>query len=126
MNKYQQPTDGIIDLQKSLLQAMLEKDDQFIDENLHEEFFFTSPRAVTLNKNAFIKTFAFNPDMNLEIFQLSDEKLVAIGRTALLHGVVQVKFANQAEFLERVTFALVKVADRWLTLSMNATFIPEK
>jgi len=114
----------VVNLQKELLKAALEKDGAFMDKNLHQEFIFTSPRAVVLNKKTFITNFVLNPDIRFEIFQLSDEKTVIIGHTAILYCLVQVKPVGQADFWEKVTFTSVQEDGRWLTLAMHATFIP--
>ena len=116
----------ITDLQKELLKAALEKNGAFMEENLHTEFIFTSPRAVVLNKESFIKNFVLNPDIKFEIFQLSDEKVVIADHTAILHCLVQVKPVGQVDFWERVSFTLIQKAGKWVTISMNATFVPEQ
>lgn len=121
----EQQTTTIIDLQKAFLTAALEKNDFFIADNLHPEFIFTSPRAVVLNKEKFINNFVLNPDIKFEIFQLSEEKVVIINHTAILHCLVQVKPVDKDDFWERVTFTLVKEDGKWLILVMHATFIPE-
>ena len=114
----------IVALQKALLQAALEKKQGFMDEYLHPEFVFTSPRAVVLTKETFIKNFVLNPDIRFDIFELTEEKTVTLDDTAVLHCLVQVRPAGQAEFWERVSFTLVQEAGKWQTLSMNATFVP--
>lgn len=81
--------------------------------------------AVVLNKEKFINNFVLNPDIKFEIFQLSEEKVVIINHTAILHCLVQVKPVDKDDFWERVTFTLVKEDGKWLILVMHATFIPE-
>jgi hypothetical protein len=120
-----QVTNGVISGQKILLQAIVDKNASLIQEKVHEQFIFTSPRAVVLNKENFVQYFTSNPEMKFEIFQLSDEHIVIIDNIAILHCLVQVKLINQPDFWERVTFTLINQIDTWLTLTMNATFVPE-
>jgi hypothetical protein len=116
----------LIDLQKAFLKAALEKNGDFIEENVQKDFIFTSPRTVVLNKEGFIKTFVLNPDIRFEVFQSSDEKVVIAGDTGVVNCLVQARPANQADLWERVTFTFVNEAGGWMILTMHATFIPEK
>ncbi|MDN5285749.1 MAG: hypothetical protein JWR38_2023 [Mucilaginibacter sp.] len=117
---------AVIDLQKIFLKAAMDKNSSFMTDNLHTEFIFTSPRAVILNKEGFTNDFVLNPNIKFEIFELTDEKAIIIDNTAIVYGLVQAKPVGQADLWERVTFALIKEDDKWLILTMNATFIAEK
>lgn len=110
--------------QKTFFEALLNKNASFMNENLHEDFIFTSPRAVILNKEGFIQNFCFNLNLTFEVFQSSDENAIIIDSTSILYCLVQVKISEQTEFWERITFALIKKDDKWLTLTMTATFVP--
>ncbi|XZF14020.1 DUF4440 domain-containing protein [Chitinophagaceae bacterium MMS25-I14] len=116
----------IVNLQKDLLKAALEKEPGFMEENLHSEFVFTSPRAMVLNKETFIQNFVLNPAVQFDVFQLTEAKTITMDHTAILHCLVQVKPVGQPEFWERVSFTLVQEADKWQTISMNATFVPDQ
>jgi hypothetical protein len=118
-----QPIAAIADLQKAFFRAVQEKNLSFTKENIHEGFIFTSPRAIVLNKESFINNFVLNSDLLFDIFQSSDEQVVIAGNAGLVNCLVQVKLADQADFWERVTFALVNERSKWLILSMHATFI---
>jgi hypothetical protein len=114
---------AITDLQKSFFRAVQEKHLPFTKENTHEGFIFTSPRAIVLNKEGFINHFILNPDLTFDIFQSSDEQVVIAGNAAVVNCLVQVKLSDQADFWERVTFALINERSKWLILAMHATFI---
>ena len=68
----EQQTLLLTDLEQALLTAALQKNGSFMDENLHEEFIFTSPRAVVLFKEGFTRDFVLNPDIKFEVFNLSE------------------------------------------------------
>ena len=95
-----------------------------MDENLHEEFIFTSPRAVVLLKEGFTRDFVLNPDITFEVFNLSEAKVAITGKTAVVNCLVHVRPVGKADFWERVTFTLAMEGNKWLTLAMHATFIP--
>jgi hypothetical protein len=119
-----QQTAAIVQLHTELLSAALNKNGAFMHEHLHHEFIFTSPRAVVLNKDGFINRFVLNPDIKFDIFRLTDEQVIVAGNTGILYCQVQVKPVAQPEFWEKVTFTSVKESNKWLIITMHATFIP--
>jgi hypothetical protein len=112
------------DLQKAFLQAVLEKDAAFMQNNVHENFVFSSPRAAVLNKEGFIKHFALNPDLGFDIFHSSEEQVIIIDHTGVVNCLLQVRPLAQKEFWERVTFTFVSDGQQWWILAMHATFLP--
>jgi hypothetical protein len=116
----------LIDLQKAFLKAAMEKNDVFIEEKVHKDFIFTSPRTVVLDKEGFIKNFVQNPGIRFKVFQSSDEKVVIAGKTGVVNCLVQARPSDQADLWERVTFTFVNEGGSWAILTMHATFIPDK
>jgi len=92
-------------------------------DNLHDEFVFTSPRAVVMNKQSFINDFVSNPDVHLEIFESLEENIRVVGTTAISTGIVQARFQKKDVFKVRVTLIFVYNED-WKILAFQETFIP--
>jgi len=94
-------------------------------EHLHQEFIFTSPRAVVLHKDAFIKDLVINPAVQLEVLEIvKEEKVVACGTAAVLSGTAKGKFKDKDQFWVRITSTFVYNGSRWELLALQETFIP--
>jgi|GEM_PF-1574355 len=112
-------------LHKNLLNAICAKNGDYMPEHLHQEFIFTSPKAVVLHKDAFIKDLVINPAVQLEVLEIvEEEKVVVCGPAAVLSGTAKGKFKDKDQFLVRITSTFVYNGSRWELLALQETFIP--
>jgi len=123
MENLQNDQPGILIKQNAFYKSSLNKDREFMVDNLHDEFVFTSPRAVVMNKQSFINDFVSNPDVHLEIFESLEENIRVVGTTAISTGIVQARFQKKDVFKVRVTLIFVYNED-WKILAFQETFIP--
>ncbi|MBS1690225.1 MAG: nuclear transport factor 2 family protein, partial [Bacteroidetes bacterium] len=101
-------------LHRNILSAICAKNGDFMPDNLHHEFIFTSPRAVVLHKDAFINDLVINPAVQLEIFEIiEEEKVVVCGTAAVLTGTAKGKFKGKDQFLVRITSAFAYTGSHW-------------
>lgn len=110
--------------QDKFLAASLRKDASYVKDYLHEEFVFTSPRAVLMNKQSFINDFVSNVDVHLEVFEIIEENTSIIDKTAVSTGIIKAKFKGKELFNVRMTTVLININDNWLMLAFQETIIP--
>jgi len=110
--------------QDAFYKASLIKDGTFMTGNLHEDFVFTSPRAVVLNKRSYTNDFVLNVAVQLEVFESVEETIVIAGTTAISSGIVQARFKNKGMMAARFTMTFVYYNQDWQIIAMQETLIP--
>jgi len=110
-------------LTKAFMKASLEKNNEYMVAHLHEQFIFTTPRGVLLDKQSFSTNFVLNEGVRLELFELSEEKVFIVNSTAVLNGIIQIRFKGAEDQFERMTVTFVHDNNEWLMLAMQGTFI---
>lgn len=110
--------------QDAFYNASLIKDGTFMDTNLHDDFVFTSPRAVVLNKQSYTNDFVLNPTVQMDIFKSVEEKIVVVGTVAICSGITHAKFKDKDVFTVRVTMTFIFNNDDWQLIAFQETFVP--
>jgi len=110
--------------QDAFYNASLTKDASFMTTNLHEDFVFTSPRAVVLNKQSYTNDLVLNPAVKLDVFESIEEKIVIAETVAISSGITHAKFKDKDLFAVRVTMTFVYSNQDWQLIAFQETFIP--
>ena len=114
---------NIKQLQDAFLKAALQKDGVFLAHNLQAYFTFVSPKAVVLNKQAFINDFALNPAVQLDIFECVEQEIHIVGMTAISSGIIHAKFKDKGLLKIRAIITFVIDQSGWQILSMQETYM---
>lgn len=106
----------------TFIKASIEKDIGFMEQNLHEDFLFTTPRGTLFNKNSFLSDFVSNPKFMIELFELLQQKVILIDKIAVLNGIIKIRFKGQEEQYERMTVVLILKEDEGMIVNIQGTF----
>ena len=68
----------------AFLKASITKDVAFMEENLHDDFLFTTPRGTLFDFNSFFSGFLENPAISIEVFELVSHRVNLIAGIALV------------------------------------------
>lgn len=121
----------IIQLHRTIMEAVKNKNGAPLHESLKSDFIFTSATAELWNKDKFINGFALNPSLQFPEFAPQDQQVIINDNTAVLTALVHIKIARSAavppdELWERTTETYVKEQGVWKLLALQATFLPRK
>lgn len=106
----------------TFIKASIEKDMGFMEQNLHEDFLFTTPRGTLFNKNSFLSDFVSNPKFTLQLFELLQQKVILIDKIAIINGIIKIRFKGQEEQYERMTVVLILKEDKGMIVNIQGTF----
>ncbi len=93
-----------------------------MEQNLHEDFLFTTPRGTLFNKNSFLSDFVSNPKFTLQLFELLQQKVILIDKIAIINGIIKIRFKGQEEQYERMTVVLILKEDKGMIVNIQGTF----
>lgn len=124
MNSLKDQTNEVKCLQDQFYQANIAKDSNFMLNTLHDDFVFTSPRAVVLKKEAFVNDFVLNPSVMMDIFEPEEDNISVIENVAICTGITKAKFKDKDPFLVRVTLVFIHSNLKWQLIAFQETFIP--
>ncbi|NML22544.1 nuclear transport factor 2 family protein [Pseudoflavitalea sp. G-6-1-2] len=121
----------IIQLHRSIMKAVKDKNGAPLSESLKSNFIFTSATAELWNKDKFINGFALNPALQFPEFAPQDQQVIIDENTAILTALVHIKIVRGAgaapeELWERTTETYVRQQGEWKLLALHATFLPRK
>lgn len=121
----------IIQIHRTIVKAVKDKNGTPLQESLRNDFVFTSATAELWDKDTFIKGFALNPSLQFPEFAPQDQKVIIYDNTAVLTALVHIKIVRGAaatpdELWERITETYVKQEGVWKLLALHATFLPRK
>ncbi|HEY8958885.1 nuclear transport factor 2 family protein [Chitinophaga sp.] len=121
----------IIQLHRTIMEAVKNKNGAPLHESLKNDFIFTSATAELWNKDKFINGFALNPSLQFPEFAPQDQQVIINDNTAVLTALVHIKIirgtvAAPDELWERTTETYVKEQGAWKLLALQATFLPRK
>lgn len=116
----------IIRTHHGIFKALLEKNRDILQTQLHGQFSFTSADAVLMDKQLFVEGFAMNPGIRFTVLTSADEKVVIAGKTAVLTAIAHItitKGDKTQSMQERVTETYIFQEEGWLLLGMQATYV---
>jgi len=121
----------IIQLHRTIMQAVKDKNGAPLHESLKSDFMITSATAELWNKDKFINGFALNPSLQFPEFAPQDQQVIISESTAVLTALVHIKIVRSAgatpeELWERTTETYVQQQGVWKLLALQATFVPRK
>lgn len=116
-----QSNEAITDV-NAFIKASIEKDMGFMEQNLHEDFLFTTPRGTLFTKESFLSDFVSNTKFTVELFELLQQKVVLIDKIAVLNGIIKIRFKGQEEQYERMTVVLIIKEDKGMIVNIQGTF----
>ena len=121
----------VIQLHRTIMKAVKDKNGILLYESLKSDFIFTSATAELWSKDKFITGFALNPSFQFPEFAPQDQQVIINDNTAVLTALVHIKIVRSAgaapeELWERTTETYVKQQGVWKLLALQATFLPRK
>jgi len=121
----------VIQLHRTIMNAIKEKNGVPLHESLKNDFIFTSATAELWSKDKFINGFALNPALRFPEFEPQDQQVIINESTAVLTALVHIKIVRGAgatpeELWERTTETYVQQQGAWKLLALQATFLPRK
>ena len=127
--KAKQKMDQVLEVHKALYKALPEKAEALLETILRPEFVFTSANGDLQGRAVFLRSFALNPAVKLPLLVTSEQKVIIVGNTAVLTGLLHIKIIRdvnkdnvERELWERITETYVKQGQQWKLLSLQATY----
>ncbi|WP_343746227.1 nuclear transport factor 2 family protein [Chitinophaga sp.] len=118
----------IIQLHRTIMKAVKDKDGAPLHESLKNDFIFTSATAELWDRDKFINGFALNPSLQFPEFAPQGQQVIINDNTAVLTALVHIKIVRGAaapqELWERTTETYVRQQGVWKLLALHATFLP--
>lgn len=125
-----QEKEQVLQIHKKIFNAIAEKTETVMRENMQNDFLFTSANADVQDKETFIKGFAMNPAIKLPLFVSSNENVIVKDNTAILTAIVHINIIKGNEPVrdvwERITGTYIKQENDWKLLAMQATYMQKK
>jgi hypothetical protein len=92
-----QEKEQVLQIHKKIFNAIAEKTETVMRENMQNDFLFTSANADVQDKETFIKGFAMNPAIKLPLFVSSNENVIVKDNTAILTAIVHINIIKGNE-----------------------------
>ena len=121
----------VLVVHKQIFEAIANKKETPVRNNLHEAFVFTNANADVQQKDAFIKGFVMNPAIKLPVFISTDEQVLIVDNVAIVTAVVHINIIRANETIvrdlwERITGTYMKQENEWTLLALQATYMQKK
>lgn len=121
----------VLVVHKQIFEAIANKIEAPVRNNLQEAFVFTTANADVLQKDAFIKGFVMNPAIKLPLFVSTEEQVLIVDHVAVVTAVVHINIvrANETavrDLWERITGTYMKQGNEWKLLALQATYMQKK
>ena len=122
-----QEKEQVLQIHKKIFNAIAEKIEPDLRENMQDVFLFTSANADVQDKETFIKGFAMNPAIKLPLFVSSNENVIVKDNTAILTARVHINIIKGNEPVrdvwERITGTYIKQGNEWKLMALQATYM---
>jgi metal-dependent hydrolase (beta-lactamase superfamily II) len=121
----------VLYVHKQIFDAIANKMEAPVSNNLQEAFVFTSANADVLQKEMFIKGFVMNPAIKLPVFVSTEEQVLMVENVAIVTAVAHINIirANETvvrDLWERITGTYIKQGNEWKLLALQATYMQKK
>lgn len=116
------PSDHAINLVNAFIKASIAKDMRFMEQKLHANFLFTTPRGTLFTKSSFLSDFVSKPKFVVQLFKLLQQKVILINKIAILKRITKIRLQGQEEQYERQTFVLLMQKNKGTILNIQGTF----
>ncbi|HEX6432147.1 MAG TPA: nuclear transport factor 2 family protein [Niastella sp.] len=121
----------VLNVHKQFFDAIANRNEAPVRNNLQEAFVFTTANADVLQKDAFIKGFVMNPAIKLPVFVSTEEQVAVIDNVAIVTAVAHINIirANETvvrDLWERITGTYIKQGNEWQLLALQATYMQKK
>lgn len=121
----------VLVVHKQIFEAIANKKETPVRNNLQETFVFTSANADVQQKDAFVKGFVMNPAIKLPVFVSTDEQVFVVDHVAIVTAVAHINIvrANETDvrdLWERITGTYIKQGNEWKLLALQATYMQKK
>jgi hypothetical protein len=121
----------VLVVHKQIFEAIANKKEAPVRNNLQEAFVFTTANADVQLKDAFIKGFVMNPAIKLPLFVSADEQVLIVDHVAIVTAVAHINIirANETvvrDLWERITGTYIKQGNEWTLLALQATYMQKK
>ena len=116
---------------KHIFDAIANRNETPVRNNLQETFVFTTANADVLQKEAFVKGFVMNPALKLPVFVSTGEQVLIVEHVAIVTAVAHINIirANETvvrDLWERITGTYIKQGNDWKLLALQATYMQKK
>jgi len=129
--KAEKEKEQVLNVHKQTFDAIANKMEALVRNNLQEAFVFTSANADVQQKDAFVKGFVMNPAIKLPLFVSTDEQVLVVDNVAIVTAVAHINIirANESvvrDLWERITGTYIKQGNEWKLLALQATYMQKK
>lgn len=123
--------DQVLQVHKQIFEAIANKAEAPVSQQLQDAFVFTSANADVQEKDVFIKGFVMNPAIKWLVFVSSDEQVMIVDNTAIVTAVAHINIIRENETVvrdlwERITGTYIKQGNEWKLLALQATYMQKK
>src|SRR5688572_13715477 len=80
----------VLSVHKQIFDAIANRNETPVRNNLQETFVFTTANADVLQKEAFVKGFVMNPALKLPVFVSTEEQVLLAEHVAIVTGVAHI------------------------------------